>query len=119
MAPAIQAQDEAAFAKWWAQFQTAVARHDVKAVVQGIHYPMDWENGPTRDIKKEADLTSRFDFYFTADIKKAIATKKPERISTTGKYIIIWHARGNEYSLHFTPLGSSAFALDGLAEGPP
>jgi hypothetical protein len=35
-----------------------------------------------------------------------------------GNYIIIWHARGNEYSLHFAPSGS-IFALDGLGEGPP
>jgi len=32
--------------------------------------------------------------------------------------MIVWHARGNEYSLHFTPAGDG-FALDGLGEGPP
>ena len=115
----IQAQDQAAFAKWWPQFQGAVARHDVNAVVHGATFPMDWENGPTRSIKTKEDLTARYDFYITAEIKKIVATKKPERISTTGKYIVIWHARGNEYALYFTPLGGGVFALDGLSEGAP
>jgi hypothetical protein len=117
LATPIQAQDQAVFAKWWPQFQTAVARHDVGAVVQGAKFPMNWENGPTRNIKTQADLTARFDFYITAEIKKSIATIKPERLPN-GIYILTWHARGNEYSLYFRPLGTG-FALDGLSEGPP
>ena len=69
------------------------------------------------DEPVEPDFTARFDVYLTAEIKKDIASKKPERLPN-GNYIIIWHARGNEYSLHFTPVGST-FALDGLGEGPP
>ncbi len=117
LASPIHAQDQAAYAKWRPQFQAAVARRDVKAVEQGIKFPMSWENGQTSSIKTEAELTSRFDFYITSEIKKQIATIKPERLPN-GIYILTWHARGNEYSLYFRPLGS-AFALDGLSEGPP
>jgi len=98
--------------------QAAVAKHDAKAVAQGMRFPQPWENGPAiREIKSAADLTARFDVYLTPEIKKQIASQKPERLPN-GNYIIIWHARGNEYSLHFTPSGNS-FALDGLGEGPP
>ena len=108
----------AAFQKWWPGFQSAVAKHDAKAVAQGMRFPQPWENGPAiREIKSAAHLTARFDIYLTTEIKKQIATKQPERLPN-GNYIIIWHARGNEYSLHFTPSGG-VFALDGLGEGPP
>jgi hypothetical protein len=105
------------FAKWWAGFQAVVAKRDVGTVAQGVQFPLNWENGPIRDIKSAADLKFRFDSYFTAEIKKIVATKKPERLST-GTYSITWKARGNEYSIYFKPQGNS-FALDGLSEGPP
>lgn len=109
---------DAAFRKWWPQFQAAVAKHDANTVAQGVRFPQPWENSAAiREIKSAADLTARFDVYFTAEIKKHIASQKPERLPN-GNYMIVWHARGNEYSLHFTPSGS-AFALDGLGEGPP
>ncbi len=83
-----------------------------------MRFPQPWENGPAiREIKSAADLAARFDAYLTPEIKKQIATKKPQRLPN-GNYIVTWHARGNEYSLHFTPAGS-AFALNGLGEGPP
>jgi hypothetical protein len=116
LAPQIGAQDQG-FPKWWPQFQAAVARRDLKTVAQGVAFPLNWEDGPTRNIKTEADLANRFDFYFTPAIKKIIATKKPELLPT-GVYSITWKARGNEYSLYFKPQ-ASAFALDGLSEGPP
>jgi len=109
---------DAGFRKWWPGFQSAVAKHDAKAVVRGMRFPQPWENGPAiREIKSEADLTARFDGFLTPEIKKQIATKRPQRVPN-GNYIITWHARGNEYSLYFTPAGGS-FALDGLSEGPP
>jgi hypothetical protein len=109
---------DAAFRKWWPGFQAAVAKHDAKAVARDMRFPQPWENGPAiREIKSETDLTARFDVFLTPEIKKQIATKRPERLPN-GNYIIIWHARGNEYSLHFTPAGDG-FALDGLGEGPP
>ena len=43
---------------------------------------------------------------------------QPTERLPNGNYMIVWHARGNEYSLHFTPAGDG-FALDGLGEGPP
>ena len=110
--------DDVAFRKWWPGFQAAVANHDVKAVARGMRFPQPWENGPAiREIKSEGDLTARFDVFLTPEIKKQIAGKKPERLPN-GNYMIVWHARGNEYSLHFTPAGDG-FALDGLGEGPP
>jgi hypothetical protein len=109
---------DAAFRKWWPQFQAAMAKHDAKAVASGMRFPQPWENGPAiRGIKSEADLSARFDVFFTPEIKKQIATKRPERLPN-GNYMIVWHARGNEYSLHFAPSGDG-FALDGLGEGPP
>lgn len=113
-APAAKSAD---FAKWWSQFQAAVAKRDIDAVAQGAAFPLNWENGPIRDIKSAADFKSRFDSYFTAEIKKIVATKKPERLPN-GNYIITWKARGNEYSIMFRPQGP-AFALDSLSEGPP
>ena len=107
-----------AFAKWWRQFQSAVAARDVKAVTRGAQFPLDWENGPIRKIETEADLEQHFDLYFTKEIKQNVASKKPERLPD-GFYIIWWKARGNEYSLTFKPAGSGGFALDALSEGPP
>jgi hypothetical protein len=108
---------DADFTAWWPQFQNAVAKHDAKAAVQGASFPMNWENGKIRDIKTEKELLNRFDFYFTPEIRKAIASEKPDRLPS-GTYIITWKARGNEYSLYFNPAGGR-FALDGLSEGPP
>jgi hypothetical protein len=119
LASAAMAQNgDAVFRKWWPGFQAAVAKNDAKAVARGMRFPQPWENGPAiRDIKSEADLTTRFDVFLTPEIRKQIATKRPERLPN-GNYMIVWRARGNEYSLHFTPAGD-AFALDGLGEGPP
>jgi hypothetical protein len=115
---ALAQNGDAAFRKWWPQFQAAVAKHDAKAVARGMYFPQPWENGPAiREIKSEVELTARFDVFLTPEIKKQIATRRPERLPN-GKYIIIWHARGNEYSVHFTLVGDG-FALDGLGEGPP
>jgi len=109
---------DAGFRKWWPGFQSAVAKHDAKAVVRGMRFPQPWGNGPSiREIKSEADLTARFDAFLTPEIKKQMATKRPERLPN-GNYIITWHARGNEYSLYFAP-ARDGFALDGLSEGPP
>jgi hypothetical protein len=107
-----------AFQKWWPGFQSAVAQRDAKAVAQGMRFPQPWENGPAiREIKNAADLKARFDVLFTPEIRKQIASKKPQRLPN-GNYLLVWHARGNEYSLNFTPSGA-VFALDGLGEGPP
>jgi len=113
---------DAPFSQWWAKFQSAVARGDAKAVADGATFPMNWENGPTRKIATEADFEKRFDFYFTPEIKSHIANGKPERLPR-GSYLLIWQARGNEYSLSFRlkrgiePGGG--FALEYLAEGAP
>jgi hypothetical protein len=44
------------FAKWWPEFQAAVAKADAKAVARRAHFPLDWKNGKVRQIKSEADL---------------------------------------------------------------
>jgi hypothetical protein len=116
--PALLAAADNEFAKWWPQFQAAVAQRDVKAVARGVQFPLNWENGPIRAIKTEADLAKRFDVYFTPEIRKIVATKKPERLPT-GVYSITWKARGNEYSVYFKPGDAGVFVLDGLSEGPP
>jgi len=113
---------DAAFGQWWGKFQSAVARGDAKAVADGATFPMDWENGPTRKIASEADFEKRFAFYFTGEIKSQVANGKPERLPR-GSYLLIWHARGNEYSLSFRPKHGNEpggeFALEYLAEGAP
>ena len=105
------------FAKWWPEFRAAVVTGDAQAVARQAHFPLDWENGKIRQIKTEADLLKNFDLYFTTEIRKIVAARKPELLPT-GTYIITWKARGNEYSLYFKPDGT-AFVLDGLSEGPP
>jgi hypothetical protein len=104
------------FGAWWPKLQAAVAAHDAKAVSQGARFPMNWENGPVRQIKTASDFTDRFNTYITPEIRKAIAKIKPERLPN-GTYILTWKARGNEYSLYFAPAGD-VYALDGLSEGP-
>jgi len=104
------------FAKWWPGFQAAVAKADAQAVARQAHFPLEWENGKIRQIKSEADLLKSFDVYFTPEIRKNIAARKPELLPS-GEYLIVWQARGNEYSLRFIPEGA-AFVLGGLSEGP-
>src|SRR5262245_32794581 len=88
------------FDRWFRDFQSAVVRKDAAAVTRGSKFPMQWEDGPTRDVKNADDFTRRFDFYFTADIKSRIASQKP--VSGGGDtYSITWKARGNEYSIYF------------------
>src|ERR1700685_1764440 len=102
---ALAQNGDAAFRRWWPGFQAAVAKHDAKAVARGMRFPQPWEDGAAiREIKSEADLTARFDAFLTPEIKRQIATKRPEHLPN-GNYMIVWHARGNEYSLHFTPAG--------------
>jgi hypothetical protein len=105
------------FLKWYKQFQSAVARDDGNAVAEGSEFPMLWEFGPVRKIEAKAALVGRFDSYFTADVKKAVAAGKPDRLPN-GMYCITWKARGNEYSMYFKVIGGR-FALDSLSEGPP
>ena len=107
---AVAAQADDGFAKWYQRFQNAVAKGNAEAATELAEFPMDWEYGATRKIPARAVLVGRFDFYFTADIKQAVATKKPERISN-GQYIITWKARGNEYSMYFKRLDAEAFAI--------
>ena len=114
--PALRAA-EADFPKWWPQFQAAVAKSDAKTVAEGVKFPIQWENGPIRQMMSSADLLQHFDKYFTAEIKKIIAAKKPEKWGN-GEFGITWKARGNEYSVYFKP-ADSVFALGGLSEGPP
>jgi hypothetical protein len=105
------------FAKWWPEFQASVAKSDAKAIVRGTQFPLPWELGKVRSIATEADFVARFNTYFTADMRKAVAEQKP--VSIPGdQHMITWHARGNEYSLYFKPLGGS-FVLLALSEGPP
>ncbi len=103
------------FAKWWPQFQSAVAKGDAKAIADPAKFPMEWENGPVRQIKTREDFVGHFATYFTIDMKKAVASKKP--VAIPEGYMIFWNARGNQYSLNFHPSGGS-FVLAGLSEGP-
>jgi hypothetical protein len=105
------------FAKWWPEYKTAVAKNDPKAIVKGAQFPMDWELGKVRKIQTEVEFLADFGTYFTADMRKAIATQKPVSIPND-QYMITWHARGNEYSLYFMSRGGS-WSLYALSEGPP
>jgi len=114
----VRADDRADFAKWWPSFQAAVVNHDVSAIAKGVKFPLNWENGKIREMKSVDDLKQNFNSYFTAEIQKLIATRKPERYPN-GVFNITWKARGNEYSLYFKPGPAGTFVLDGLSEGPP
>jgi hypothetical protein len=105
------------FVKWWPQFQAAVAKNDQKAILRGASYPMDWELGKVRKINSEVDFLAHFDAYFTADMKKAVASKKPVAIPNN-QYMITWNARGNEYSMYFLAK-DGGYVLHALSEGPP
>ena len=105
------------FPKWWSGFQAAVVRRDAAAVAASGVFPMDWENGAIRKIASAGELKAHFDTYFTAEIRRIVATGTPERMSNGG-YLLTWHARGNEYSLLFRPQGDS-YVLEALSEGPP
>lgn len=116
-----QDQSAAAFAAWWPNFQSAVSHRDAKTIARGVTFPLNWENHAIRSIASEAELTARFQIYFTPAIAKIIQKRRQKRGPLplpNGNYILTWHAAGNEYSLYFKPQGS-AFALDGLSEGPP
>jgi hypothetical protein len=114
-AAAIAADD--GFAKFWPQFQAVVAKNDAKSIIQGVQFPLEWELGKVRKIDSNADFLSHFSAYFTADMRRAVATQKPVSIPDA-KYMITWHARGNEYSMYFKSQGGT-WALVGLSEGPP
>lgn len=77
---------------------------------------MQWENGPTREVRTAAEIAARFDFYFTPEIRSQIATRTPDQGSALRT--ITWKARGNGYSL-YVRLQDGVWALDGLSEGPP
>jgi hypothetical protein len=117
LAPAADKPDPV-FAKWWMRFQTAVARRDIKTIALGVQYPLDWEvNSEIRAIRSESDLAANFGLFFTPEIAKNIAAGHPEKLPN-GNYLLVWKARGNEYSLNIRSYGG-AFALDSLGEGPP
>ena len=105
------------FRAWWPKFQSAVAAHNVQAVARGAKFPLNWENGPVRQIQTVSDFTGPFDTYLTPEIRKAVAKIKPERLPS-GTYFVSWRAHGSEYSLYYAPRGD-AYALDGLSEGTP
>ncbi len=109
----------AGFADWWPHFQASVAAGDAQAVAQGMQFPISWENGPIREIRTREDFVAHFASRFPADMRRAIATVKPERLPN-GQYIVTWKARGNEYSLYFDRVQKDgAFRLSALSEGPP
>ncbi len=118
LAPVLLLRGQSApdFAKWWPTFQAAVAKPDAADVAKMAHFPLSWENGAIREIATESDFVKNFSTYFTAEIRKSIATGKSERLPD-GTYMLTWKARGNEYSLYFRPRGS-AYMLDALSEGP-
>ncbi len=68
------------FTAWWPQFRIAAANSDAKAVAAGVHFPIPWENGKIHDIKSLEDFSQNFSRYFTPEIAKIVATKKPERL---------------------------------------
>jgi hypothetical protein len=105
------------FAPWWKQFQAAILMREAATISKGAKFPIQWENGPTREVQVATAFAARFDFYFTADIKNVIATRTPVQAGPA-TYSITWKARGNEYSLYFKDRGTG-WALDGLSEGPP
>src|SRR3954451_7956840 len=98
---------------WFAELRALVSKGDGAAIAKQARFPMNWENGPIREIKDAEEFQHNFDKYFTPEIRKIIATRTPDK-----QHTITWKARGNEYSIYFKAAGSG-FVLDGLSEGPP
>ena len=120
LVPAASAADklDPAFAKWWTRFQMAVARRDVKTIALNAQFPLDWEvSSEIRAIRSESDLAANFGLFFTAEVAKNVAAGHPEKLPN-GNYLVVWKARGNEYSLIIRSYAGT-FALDSLGEGPP
>src|SRR6185369_16834909 len=116
LAVVLCASPAADFTKWWPGFQAAVAKGDAKAVAERAYFPLSWELGPIREIKSETEFLRDFDKYFTAEVKKGLASGKRDQLPD-GTYMITWKARGNEYSMYFRPT-AAGFVLDALSEGP-
>jgi hypothetical protein len=112
-----QIKEIRSFSEWWPKFQSAVKKGDAAVVAAKIQYPMQWENGATRDVKTPDEFLGHFHSYITSEIKRIVAAKRPVK-EDNFTYTITWKARGNEYCLYFKDRGHG-FALDGLSEGPP
>lgn len=110
---------KADWAKWWPQFQSAVARHDAKAVAGMMHFPADWELGKIRKLQSEADFVANFDKYVPADMIKAVAEKTPFKDPGGDYYTISWKFRGLECTLFFKRDRKGGYFLEALSEGPP
>jgi hypothetical protein len=57
------------FARWWSQFQVAVAHNDKEAIAGMIKFPLEWENLKMRSINSNEEFLKRFPEIFTAEIK--------------------------------------------------
>ena len=108
------------FARWWSQFQVAVAHNDKEAIAGMIKFPLEWENLKMRSIKSNEEFLKRFPEIFTAEIKMKIAQVKPKK--EEDGYSINWRGRGeraaNSYSMFFKAAPGGQFTIGGLYEGP-
>jgi len=119
-APIASAADKGdpVFTKWWQKFQTAVARHDVRAIDKGVEFPMDWQISPdVRAVRSESDFAANFGIFFTPDVTKNVAAAKPEKLPN-GNYAITWKTDGADYTMTFRFYGGT-YALDSLIQGHP
>lgn len=100
------------FAKWWPQFQAAVAKHDAAAIADMTTFPAKWPLEKASRIESKADFIQKFDSYFPEEARQAIATAKP-RLSE-GKYYVAWEKGVYDYAFCFKSDGKGGFRLDSL-----
>jgi len=99
--------------KWWSQFQSAVAKRDAQAVADMTFFPTQWELGKLHRVESKAGFIQKFDTYFPAHMREAVATKKPEGFPD-GSYIVSWTYNKLDYTLDFTLDGKGGYRLNAL-----
>lgn len=101
--------------KWWPQFQAAVAKHDAEAVADMTFFPTQWELGKIHRVGSKAVFIQKFDTYFPAHMRDAVATRKPEGFPD-GSYIVSWTYNKLDYTLDFTLDGQGGYRLNSLEQ---
>ena len=102
------------WSKWWPQFQSAVAKHDAKAVADMTFVPTQWELGKMHRLESRTVFVQKFDTYFPDHMRQAVATQKPESFPD-GSYVVSWSHGVEDYALFFKPDGKGGYRLDSLA----
>jgi hypothetical protein len=114
----VHIQNDDGFARFFADFQSAVKAGDKEKVASTIKFDhFDWEaNDALRKTKSKDAFLKNYARMFTPVIKSKVATAKP--IKTDEGYFIMWHTKDLEYSLYFFREKDGSYSFLGLTVGP-